>query len=553
MAKLHAISSVFFIILGILSPLAAADDGNGTISGAGVYVKVLGQSGKIMMSRSENIQSDENRVTVEMDEIKETDMSGNPVGAGGAPATKHSFNTFANQEFEYSEVGNGEFENISAKTFNFSATIDNGAKLLVDVFIFTENGTYSLNGENTTVSEGTVKFNIHIENWTFCGAGVTCSKGSTTEIGKYIDFTIAIKGKGASPQKKTSGGKKTTADEYDLGSGSSVIISDKVQYDDNGDWVPTPSGYPKLVQKGSKTLFVFRFDKFSKSVLYDPQVDLGKSPDTTDTPTTDRETNAEGVWVKVLGKSGKIQVGNRQNPSQDPNRITIEFSELKEKKTDGSDIQDNKHRFNNFAVTDFQFTSPIDAEFMNLTVKKFTFNATLNSEGAMLETEVLIFREDGDLTLGNETTMVKKGNMKFSTTIKDWKFCGQGATTCSQSETGEFLDFGMIIKGKGTPKKKQDSDKGNAEEYDLGEDSSVVMSRKVKYNTDDWTTMASGYPMVMTQGSKQIFYIRLNKFTGTAYYDPTVIYSLGDTGGSSRNCVSLFTCFLFAFLSVFLF
>lgn len=231
MAKLLEISSFFLIILGILFPsAAAADEGNGTISGAGVYVKVLGQSGKIMMSRSENIESDENRVTVEMDEIKETDLSGNPVGAGGAPATKHSFNTFANQQFEYSEVGDGEFENISAKTFNFSATIDNGAKLVVDVYIFTENGTYSLNGENTTVSEGTVKFNIFIENWKFCGdTGVTCSKGSTTEIGKYVDFTIAIKGKGAAPQKKTGGGKKTTADEYDLGSGSSVIISDKVR------------------------------------------------------------------------------------------------------------------------------------------------------------------------------------------------------------------------------------------------------------------------------------------------------------------------------------
>ncbi|XP_076088901.1 uncharacterized protein LOC143059307 [Mytilus galloprovincialis] len=555
MASLVEISSVFLIILGILFPSsAAANEGNGTISSAGVYVKVLGQSGKIMMSRSENIESDENRVTVEMDEIKETDLSGNPVGAGGSPATKHSFNTFANQQFEYSEVGDGEFENISAKTFNFSATIDNGAKLVVDVYIFTENGTYSLNGENTTVSEGTVKFNIFIENWKFCGdTGVTCSKGSTTEIGKYVDFTIAIKGKGAAPQKKTGGGKKTTADEYDLGSGSSVIISDKVQYDGNGDWVPTPTGYPKLEQKGSKTLFVFRFDKFSKSVLYDPQVDLGKSPDTPETPTMEKETNAEGVWVKVLGKSGKIQVGNRQNPSQDPNRITIEFSELKEKKTDGSDIKDNKHRFNNFAVTDFQFSPPMDAEFMNLTVKKFTFNATLNEEGAMLETEVLIFREDGEITLGNETTMVKKGNMKFSTTIKDWKFCGQGGTTCSSSEVGEFLDFGMTIKGKGTPKKKPSSDKGNAEEYDLGEDSSVVMSRKVKYNTDDWTTMASGYPMVVTQGSKQIFYIRLNKFTGTAYYDPTVIYNTDGINGSPRNSVSLFACFLSVFICVFLF
>ena len=265
----------------------------------------------------------------------------------------------------------------------------------------------------------------------------------------------------------------------------------QVQYDD-GDWVDTPTGYPKIETKGSKQLFVFRFDNFTKSVMYDPQIDLDPSNTSpTTSPTTsstvapspaDSDASVDNIHVKVLGRSGKIQLGNQPNPSSDPNRITIEFSELKEKLADGSDIKDNKHKFNNFAKTDFEFTPPVDAIFMNSTqVRTFTFNSTLNDDGATLETVIYIFKEDGNITLGDESTLVQKGNMKFSTTIKNWGFCGQsGVASCTQTQVGEFLDFGIIIKGKGTPKKKSNAEKkGDADEYELGEGSAVLMSKKV--------------------------------------------------------------------------
>jgi hypothetical protein len=63
-----------------------------------------------------------------------------------------------------------------------------------------------------------------------------------------------------------------------------------------------------------------------------------------------------------------------------------------------------------------------------------------------------------NITLGDEGTLVQKGNMKFSTTIKNWGFCGQGGVaSCTQNQVGEFLDFSIIIKGKGTPKKKSNA------------------------------------------------------------------------------------------------
>ena len=64
--------------------------------------------------------------------------------------------------------------------------------------------------------------------------------------------------------------------------------------------------------------------------------------------------------------------------------------------------------------------------------------------------------------------------------------------------------------------------------------------------------MATGYPKMVTKGSKQIFLIRLKKFTGSAYYDPTLIYSTGDTGGSSRNHGSWLTFIVFTAVCLFL-
>ena len=225
-----SVVNTLLLFLGVLSIVLAESDNETVTSDAGVYVKVLGHSGKIMMSRSMDIETDEKRIVVEFDEIKEKAENGDDVGKTGNPSQKHGFNTFASQQFEFSEVSDGMFENISAKYFNFTASIASGAKLTVDVYIFSKNGTFSLGGENTTVSEGSVKFNIRIDDWKFCGySGVECKNESKVEIGKYLDFTIAIKGKGASPEKKMGDGKRTTAEEYKLGGGS-VVISNKVKY-----------------------------------------------------------------------------------------------------------------------------------------------------------------------------------------------------------------------------------------------------------------------------------------------------------------------------------
>jgi hypothetical protein len=156
---------------------AAPVDTDTTASAGDVYVKVRGQSGKIVIGKSENPDSDPKSVVVNFDSIQEKDVGDNIVGKSGSAADKHSFNTFANQDFTVGAIEDATYQDIAAKMFNFTSTI-NGAELAVDVYIFTEGGNITLDGEVTPVKEGNVKFNIMIQNWDFCGsAGVDCKKG----------------------------------------------------------------------------------------------------------------------------------------------------------------------------------------------------------------------------------------------------------------------------------------------------------------------------------------------------------------------------------------
>ena len=55
-------------------------------------------------------------------------------------------------------------------------------------------------------------------------------------------------------------------------------------------------------------------------------------------------------------------------------------------------------------------------------------------------------------------------------------------------------------------------------------------------DNDDWKNMTSGYPKLVTVGSKKSFVFRFEKFNGTVFYDPIVdVTSLGTSAGTSTG------------------
>ena len=257
-------------------------------------IDVKGQSGKMTIGFG-----DEKAVMVTFDAVTELDASGNAVGTSGS--TKHSFNSFASQDFTIGDHMEGvcyedaEGVDLRANLIKFEATgLADVARLFVDTYFFLDSGTIDNGGEVTTIEPYMFKWNIGVEDWPFCGSeGVSCKKGSKNEVGEMLDVDIEIKGLGVNPTLVSENAGEPIV--YDLGGGALLSLSKKIEIDGSAI-VDMATGYPKVITKGSKTLFTFRFPK-AQSILYDPAVDFGVVPDT-ESPTiapTIAPTNAPTI------------------------------------------------------------------------------------------------------------------------------------------------------------------------------------------------------------------------------------------------------------------
>ena len=99
-----------FFLIALFHLVASCVCGDETITGGNVQCKILGQSGKIRLVYIGNntegnfSDSNDNQLTFEVDSIYERDAQGNEVGKTGPK--KHSLNSLASQEFNFTKVDN---------------------------------------------------------------------------------------------------------------------------------------------------------------------------------------------------------------------------------------------------------------------------------------------------------------------------------------------------------------------------------------------------------------------------------------------------------------
>ena len=163
-------------------------------------------------------------MTVNFDYMKELDDKGNAVGT--ARSSKHAIDTFARETFTFATSGlKSHYQSIPVKHTQFAATISGpGAKLTVDIYLFKGSGNVNTSKEETLeVKKGTIKFNIKLESWTFCGAGASCKKGQTNETGTQVEFGIEIKGHKNPEKKSKANGKGEKVKTFDLGGGDCTL------------------------------------------------------------------------------------------------------------------------------------------------------------------------------------------------------------------------------------------------------------------------------------------------------------------------------------------
>eukprot|EP00928_Gymnodinium_smaydae_P084537 TRINITY_DN677_c0_g1_i15.p1 TRINITY_DN677_c0_g1~~TRINITY_DN677_c0_g1_i15.p1 ORF type:complete len:589 (-),score=86.58 TRINITY_DN677_c0_g1_i15:141-1850(-) len=225
-------------------------------------VHVQGQSGKFTVYNSQ--QGKSQGITINMDALREVDALGNTVGATGPKNEKHSFNSFATQQFTIEDAEAVVVGNVEATLIKFHSPINTIGKIQVDTYVMAGAGLVGPPGEKWAVANGDLKWNIKLYEWTFCG----CNKG--TEVGAYVDLDVSMKGPRSASFKQ---GSKSIS----MGDGVNLELSNQVLVD--GVWMAMPTGYPMVTVKGSSTTFTFRFPKFNTSATYDPLIS-GMSPAT---------------------------------------------------------------------------------------------------------------------------------------------------------------------------------------------------------------------------------------------------------------------------------
>lgn len=237
-----------------------------SVEAAGIKLKIQGQSGKMTMTVPTDAGGTQD-VVVEMSALRQLDASGITLGSGGSK--KHSFNSFATQEFTIGEPVEDTYEGLGITKITFESTMVETSKITVHTMIFQESGTFTVAGETLSVTNGTIKFNVELESWVWCGdSGISCTSKDGTGDAVELDLSIKVKG-GNNPSKK---GSTEATGTFELGGGSElVMISNYTVVEEGGAMkdVGMDEGYPKV----DGASFTLKFSRWTgNKVIYDPLV-----------------------------------------------------------------------------------------------------------------------------------------------------------------------------------------------------------------------------------------------------------------------------------------
>ena len=245
-------------LLACLTPTLAVDK---NLQAGGIWAKVLGQSGKIDLAPSSNVASDLNRVRIQIEALRQLDSAGNTLGSGGN--SKHSFNSFATQDFTFGDLEDTTYGGVKCIKLPFTSTLGPGSKVEIQIFMFKENGTIAVGGETFAVTNSTMKFNVKLSDWVWCSNNGDC-KG-TDGVGASVELDISVTSK--EQAKKTADAGKV----YSLGGGAHMRLSSKIQIDGASSWTEMTTA-PALIGSNTTSKFTLKFPKFTTSVLYDPDI-----------------------------------------------------------------------------------------------------------------------------------------------------------------------------------------------------------------------------------------------------------------------------------------
>jgi len=238
----------------------------------------------------------------------------------------------------------------------------------------------------------------------------------------------------------------------------------------------------------------------------------------------DEEATANGVKVKVQGRSGGITV--MRADGNETEAVMVKLDALKEVDSNGNEVGKSgaiKHVFNTIASLDFSVTKNASAMYPKTNVSAYHIAFSGQVVDATLKVDLYLFTQSGNFTVGGNSYSVKAGDVKFNIVLENWKFCGDQNVACKQGQTdevGEYVVLTVTFKGKGNGTLVNT---GNTGERRVAFGNNQFITFNDKLNVDDTEkTMTKNHPIVTLQGSnKQMVDIQLLKGSKITY-DPTI-------------------------------
>ncbi|XP_068736645.1 skeletal aspartic acid-rich protein 1-like [Montipora capricornis] len=218
-------------------------------------------------------------------------------------------------------------------------------------------------------------------------------------------------------------------------------------------------------------------------------------------------------------------------------------------------ISINSFASQRFHVLSFNRT----ASFQGISAASLVATTILKHLDANLTLQLLVFKEEGNITFGNESYGVQNGSIKIFVKLENFTFCdGQkdNRLKCKQNEIGEFLEIAVRVKNKNGAPGQEQSEEENKKRggpfkpgegknktrircfkcpkiYRFGDDE-VGTARQCKID-DKFVSLAPGFPKLVERGTNQLFFFRAPKFNMSITFDPVVELAEEEGGDGSDN------------------
>lgn len=213
--------------------------------------------------------------------------------------------TFSNQSFENTTLHGLEVYKMAA-----SAELRDLGLLKIDMYIFSEPGEFAVGHDTIVVVPGSVKLNVELSNWTWCGPGPSDASNCGSNVASsFLELDMYLR---AVDRSDVAMDIHRCGMSTDLGLSRAVMP--RTYSEDGGmSWKEMPVGFPVAHGTTSKNnAFTIRIPKFTEKVIFQ-QILTAKS-DYSVTVCTDMEnskdmddSNPERGWPDDVSTSTSSQ------------------------------------------------------------------------------------------------------------------------------------------------------------------------------------------------------------------------------------------------------